>query len=74
MYSFINNLPTIKDMKFFNMQENINENFISYKINPNELSLEEKKLFITKYKLDDKAYIYKDLIFLSLPTSISNNN
>ena len=77
MYSFINKTPTAEDIKIFKMQENINENFINYKINPNELSQEEKKLFITKYKLDKKAYSYKDFIFLSLPMSAAkrtNNN
>lgn len=77
MYSFINKTPTAEDIKIFKMQENINENFINYKINPNELSQEEKKLFITKYKLDKKAYSYKDFIFLSLPMSAvksTNNN
>ena len=55
MYSFINKVPTAEDIEIFNMQENINENFINYKINPNELSLEEKELFITKYNLDKKS-------------------
>lgn len=69
MYSFINKTPTTEDMKIFKMQENINENFINYKINPNELSLEEKELLITKYRLDKKVHNYKDFIFLSMPTS-----
>ena len=73
MYSFINKTPTIDDIEIFKMQENINENFINYKINPNELSIEEKKLFIIKYKLDNKAYSYKDFIFLSMPTSTSTS-
>lgn len=73
MYSFINKVPTAEDIEIFNMQENINENFINYKINPNELSLEEKELFITKYNLDKKAYKYKDFIFLSMPTSTSTS-
>ena len=72
MYSLINNKPTLEDINIFKMQENINENFINYKINPNELSLEEKELFITKYKLDKKAYTYKDFIFLSISTSIAS--
>ena len=73
MYSYINKTPTIEDIKIFKMHENINENFINYKINPNELSLEEKELFITKYKLDKKAYNYKDFIFLLMPISASKN-
>ncbi len=69
MYSIITNKPTEKDMKIFRMQENINENFINYKIDPNELSIDEKKLFIDSYKLDAKVYNYKDFIFLSMPIS-----
>ena len=60
MYLFINNKPTTEDIKMFKMQESINEKFINYKINPNELSLEEKKFFIARYKLDSKASNYKD--------------
>ena len=76
MYSFINEKPTLEDINVFKMQENINENFINYKINPNELSLEEKELLITRYRLNNKAYNYKDFIFLSMPvlTNISKEN
>lgn len=69
MYSLITNKPTLEDIKVFKMKENINENFINYKIDPTQLSLEEKKLFIDNYKLDSKVYNYKDFIFLSMPTS-----
>ena len=69
MYSIINKTPTTEDIKIFKMQESINEKFINYKINPNELSLEEKELFITKYKLDNKASNYKDFIFLLMPVA-----
>ena len=72
MYSFINKTPIEEDIKVFKMQKSINENFINYKIDPNELSLEEKKLFVTKYKLDNKVYSYKDFIFLSIPISTLN--
>ena len=71
MYLFINNKPTTEDIKMFKMQESINEKFINYKINPNELSLEEKKFFIARYKLDSKASNYKDFIFLSMPVLAS---
>lgn len=74
MYSFINKIPTIEDINIFKMEENINENFINYKINPNELSLKQKELLISKYELDKKASNYKDFIFLSMPTSISKND
>jgi len=67
MYSFINEKPTKEDMKNFKMAENVNENFINFVINPNQLSQEEKKLFISKYKLDDKTLLYKDSIFLAMP-------
>jgi len=74
MYSLIKNKPTAKDINIFKMQENINENFINYKINPNELSMEEKKLFVNSYKLDSKVYSYKDFIFLSMPIQTSTDN
>ena len=74
MYSLITNKPTLEDIKIFKMQENINENFTNYKINPNELSMDEKKLFISNYKLDSKVYNYKDFIFLSMPTPTLMNN
>lgn len=72
MYSFIKERPTDEDIKIFKMHENSNENFINYKIDPNLLSLEEKNLFISKYKLDAKVSSYKDFIFLSM--SVSENN
>jgi hypothetical protein len=74
MYSFIKNKPSLEDIKMFKMEENINENFINYKIDPNELSIEEKKLFIKNYKLDAKFFNKKDCIFLSIPTSTLVNN
>ncbi|WP_373000386.1 hypothetical protein [Sulfurimonas sp.] len=73
MYSLITNKPSLEDIKIFKMQENINENFINYKINPNELSMDEKKLFINNYKLDIKVYSYKDFIFLSMPIPTLTN-
>ena len=69
MYSLINKTPTTEDIKIFKMQESINEKFINYKINPNELSLEEKELLITRYILDNKASNYKDFIFLLMPVA-----
>lgn len=67
MYVFIKKRPTKEDMELFNMQENVNENFINFCVNPNGLSIEEKKTFIAKYKLEAKAFSYKDSIFLAMP-------
>lgn len=69
MYSFITNKPTKKDIKAFKMQEHSNENFINFKVDPMQLSSIEKEIFINNYKLGEKAYNYKDFIFLSLPLS-----
>ncbi len=66
MYIVINKRPIIEDINLFKMQENINENFINFCINPNTLSLEDKKNFIAKYKLEAKVFSYKDTIFLVL--------
>lgn len=74
MYELITKKPSLEDIKVFKMQENINENFINYKIDPTKLSLEEKKLFVDSYKLDVKVYNYKDFIFLSIPTPILINH
>ena len=67
MYSFINKKPTQEDIRAFQMVENVNENFINFVINPNILSIEQKKLFISKYKLDKKTLLYTDSIFLTMP-------
>ena len=67
MYSFINEKPTKEDIRDFKMAENVNENFINFVINPNILSIEQKKLFISKYKLDKKTLLYTDSIFLTMP-------
>ena len=67
MYSFINKKPTKEDIRDFKMAENVNENFINFVINPNLLSIEEKKRFISKYKLDNTTLLYKDSIFLAMP-------
>jgi len=74
MYALISEKPTKEDIKIFKIKENSNENFISYKIDPNILSQEEKTLLIDKYKLDKKAYNYKDFIFLSIPVSTVMND
>ena len=69
MYVFIKKQPTKEDIKLFNMQENVNDKFINFSVDPNLLSIEDKKNFITKYKLDSKAFTYKDSIFLALPNA-----
>ena len=69
MYVFIKKEPTQDDMVFFKMKENINENFRNFSVNPNLLSVEEKKILVTKYNLSSKAMSYTDFIFLAMPNS-----
>lgn len=67
MYVFIKKRPMKEDVKFFKMQESLNEKFINFRIDPNQLSMEERKTFIAKYKLEAKALSYADSIFLAMP-------
>ena len=69
MYVLIKRQPRDEDMKFFNMRESINENFINFSIDTSHLSTEEKQILISKYKLDTKALSHKGAIFLCMPNS-----
>lgn len=67
MYVFIKKRPREEDINLFKMQESVNEKFINFRINPNQLSVKERKTFIVKYKLEGKAISSEDSIFLAMP-------
>lgn len=66
MYIFLENIPTNEDIKKFKMFQTVNENYINFKIDPNQLSTEDKQTLIKKYKLRQETLRYKEHIFLSI--------
>jgi len=74
MYIFLNSLPQKEDMKEFQAHQSINENYINYRINYQDLSREKKEQLIKKYKLNKELIRSDEDIFLSIPVTKVNQN
>jgi len=74
MYIFLNTLPQIEDIKEFNMHQSTNENYINYRVNYPNFSIEKKQQFIKAYKLNLESIKYNEQIFLSIPVVKVNQN
>ena len=74
MYVFLNKLPQTEDIKEFEMHQSINENYINYRVNYPNFSIEKKQQFIKIYKISKENIKYNEQIFLSIPVAKVNQN